>query len=386
MKDVTLMTRLYQHVKLKRKNKLEVVDLLIEDGKFISIDKEINIKRVDEIIDLNYATIIPGLFDIHTHGALGYDFNMATFDQMKIIMDYYLNNGVTSVLPTVMTDDLQVIKRQLKLMSKLQPLYPIMKGIHLEGPFLSLKYKGAQPEKAILKPSVDLFKELMEDSNHLIKYTTLAPEIEGALELIDYCKSIGIRVTLGHSDATFEETNLALKHGASSFTHMFNAMRPFDHHEPGIVGAALMSNAYTEMIMDGKHLDQHTVKFLKKIRGLDRLIIITDSIMASGLNDGHYFLGNTPIYVKDGDARLVSNNARAGSTLNPFQAVLNFSKFAKTPLQRTVDLMSINPAKMLGLDDMIGSIDIGKFADFLVVEGNKLKAVYSMGELVYKKE
>ena len=380
------MIKLYKHVKRTKKNKTEVVDLLVQDGKFIAIEKEIDFNKADEVIDLGYVNIIPGLFDIHTHGALGYDFNMATWGEMKIIMDYYMRNGVTSVLPTVMTDDILVIRKQLKLMANLKQLYPIMKGIHLEGPFLSLKYKGAQPESATLKPDVTLFKTLMEDSNHLIKYTTLAPEIEGAIELIDYCKSLGVRVTLGHSDASFEETNTALKHGASSFTHMFNAMRPFDHHGPGIVGAALMSNAYTEMIMDGKHLDHNTVMFLKKMRGLDKLIIITDSIMAAGLKDGNYSLGKTPIYVKDGDARLISNNARAGSTLNPFQAIVNFSKFTKTPLGRTVDLMSINPARMLGLDDEIGSIEIGKDADFLVVDGMELKEVYSKGQLVYKKE
>ena len=377
------MTKIIKNAKLS--NKKETVDLLVIDGKFQEIEPYINPKRIDEIIDLKGQTIIPGLFDIHTHGALGYDFNMATFDEMKIIMDYYMRNGVTSVLPTVMTDDIDVIRKQLKLMAKLKPIYPIMKGIHLEGPFLSMKYKGAQPESAILKPSVELFKELMEDSHHLIKYTTLAPEIEGAIDLIDYCKTIGVRVTLGHSDASFEETNLALKHGASSFTHMFNAMRPFDHHGPGIVGAALMSNAYTEMILDGKHLDPNTVLFLKKMRGMDKLIIITDSIMAAGLNDGNYFLGKTPIYVKNGDARLISNNARAGSTLNPFQALVNFSEFTKTPITKSIELMSKNPARMLGLDDMVGSIEIGKNADFLVINKHELLEVYSEGNQVYKK-
>ncbi len=377
---------LYKNANIIKKNRTENVDLLVIDGKFSKIESNIPLNQSEKVIDLKGKTVIPGLFDIHTHGALGYDFNMATFEEMKIIMEYYLKNGVTSVLPTVMTDDIDVIKKQLKLMAQLKPLYPIMKGIHLEGPFLSLKYKGAQPESAILKPSVNLFKELMEDSNYLIKYTTLAPEIEQAIELIDYCKQIGVRVTLGHSDASFEQTNQALKHGASSFTHMFNAMRPFDHHSPGIVGAALMSNAYTEMIMDGKHLDKDTVLFLKKIRGLDKLIIITDSIMAAGLKDGEYKLGQTPMIVKEGDARLISNNARAGSTLNPFQAIVNFSKFTKTKMTKTVDLMSINPARMLGMDLEIGSIHENKDADFLVIDGYELLGVYSQGVEAYKKE
>lgn len=381
-----MMTRLYKNATQIKGQRKVILDFLVQDGKFAAIEQDIDQNRADEVVDLQFATIIPGLFDIHTHGALGYDFNMATLDQMKIVMKYYQENGVTSVLPTVMTDHPSIIEQQLRLLSNLKPLYPIMKGIHLEGPFLSHRYKGAQPESGLLKPDISLFKRYMEASGYLINYLTLAPETEGALELIDYCKSIGVSVSLGHSDASFEETTCALKRGAISFTHLFNAMRPLHHHEPGIVGAALMSHAYVEMITDGKHLNKNTLLFLKKIRGLKKLIIITDSIMAAGLSDGKYLLGKAPIDVKDGDARLVSNNVRAGSILNPFQAVLNFSRYSKTPLARAVDLMSINPAKMLGMSDEIGSIDVGKFADFLIVDKNDLLAVYSMGNLVYKKE
>lgn len=380
------MKTLYTNGLVYHHHQLKQMDFIVQDKKWMHIASSIDRSDMDKIVDLKGLKVIPGLFDIHTHGALGFDFNMATLDEMKLIMNYYMSHGVTSVLPTVMTDDIEVIRRQLKLMASLKPLYPIMKGIHLEGPFLSVKYKGAQPESAILKPSVSLFKQLMEDSNHLIKYTTLAPEIEGALELIDYCQSVGVRVTLGHSNATFAETERAIKHGASSFTHMFNAMRPFDHHEPGIVGAALMSNCYTEMILDGKHLDPHTVLFLKKMRGLNRLLIVTDSIMATGLEDGNYQLAGTPIYVKDGDARLVSNDARAGSTLNAFQAIKNFSKYTKTRLERSSLLMSLNPAKLMGMDDHIGSIDVGKDADFIVLEHDEIQSVYSQGNKVYEKE
>lgn len=380
------MNVIFKNGMIYHNHHLSKLDFWIKDGKFKYIAPSIDDTLAEQVIDLHQAKVIPGLFDIHTHGALGYDFNMATIDEMKLIMNYYVAHGITSVLATVMTDDIDIIRKQLRLMAQLKPLYPIMKGIHLEGPFLSVKYKGAQPESAILKPSISLFKELLEDSDNLIKYTTLAPEIEGAIELIDYCQSVGIKVTLGHSDATFEQTLNAIKHGATSFTHMFNAMRPFDHHEPGIVGAALMSEVYTEMILDGKHLDPNTVVFLKKIRGMNNLIIVTDSIMATGLEDGNYTLGKTPIYVKGGDARLVSNHARAGSTLNAYQAIVNFSKFTNTTLEKSSELMSSNPAKLLDLDHLVGSIDMDKDADFIILKDDWIKSVYSQGVKVYEKE
>lgn len=373
---------LYKNAKLLVRNELENVDILVSNGKFIKISKNLKIDEKHKTVDLMNHLVCPGLFDIHTHGAMGYDFNMASFDEMKIIMDYYLKNGVTSVLPTIMTDDHKVIREQLKKMAKLKELYPSMKGINLEGPHLSLKYKGAMPEDSITNPSIDSFQSFIDSSNDLIVITTLAPELDGAEDFIKFAKAKKIMVSLGHSNASFDITLDALKLGANSFTHLFNAMRPLNHHDPGILGAALYSNAYTEMILDGLHLQKDTVKMLKSIRPYDRLIIVTDSIMAAGLPDGNYYLGTNKIKVIDGDARLANADTRAGSTLNPFKAILNFSDFTSTPIEKTVELMSINPARLLNLDHQIGSIEEGKDADFIVVDGRKLNSVYLQGKKV----
>lgn len=373
---------LFKNAKILLHGKLQTVDFVVENHQFTKIQPNIQIDALCESIDLENQLVCPGLFNIHTHGAMGYDFNMATLDEMKIIMDYYLQNGVTSILPTIMTDDYDVIHAQLKRLAELKTLYPSIKGIHLEGPFLSLKYKGAMPESSIVLPDINLFKSFIESSNHLITYTTIAPELKGAIKLIKYAKKQGIQVTLGHSNAGFSETLAALKAGANSFTHLFNAMRPLNHHDPGILGAALYSKAYTELILDGKHLDKDTVLMLKSVKSMNRLIIITDSIMATGLQDGFYYLGTNQIKITDGDARLVSSDTRAGSTLNPYQAVLNFSKFTHTPIEKTVPLMSHNPAKLLKLDDHYGDIAIGKYADFIVIKDSALTQVYLHGKKI----
>lgn len=373
---------LFKNAVIYKESKLQKFDFIVKNDKISKIEPHIKSYDSLETIDLKNQLVCPGLFDIHTHGAMGYDFNMASFDEMKIIMNYYLKNGVTSVLPTIMTDNHQVIHTQLRKLARLSELYPSIKGIHLEGPFLSHKYKGAMPEDALISPDINLFKSFIESSNHLIRYTTIAPELPGASELIAFAKSKGIMVTLGHSDASFNQTLEALNLGANSFTHLFNAMHPLNHHDPGIVGAALYSDAYTEMIMDGKHLEKDTVRLLKKIKSIDRLIIITDSIMATGLKDGYYYLGTNQIKVTDGDARLVSNDTRAGSTLNPFQAILNFSKFTDTSIEETVPLMSVNPARLFNLDSDFGSLEVGKLADFIIIKDNVLKEVYLHGKKI----
>lgn len=373
---------LYKNAKVLVKNELKNVDMLVSKGKFIKIGSNLDIKEKHEKVDLMNLLVCPGLFDIHTHGAMGYDFNMASFDEMKVIMDYYQKNGVTSVLPTIMTDDHDVIRRQLKKMAQLKSLYPSMKGINLEGPHLSLKYKGAMPEGSLTNPSIESLQSFIDCSNDSIVITTLAPELDGSIDFIKFAKEKGIMVSLGHSDASFDTTINALKLGANSFTHLFNAMRPLNHHNPGILGAALYANAYTEMILDGLHLQKDTVKMLKSIRPNDRMIIVTDSIMAAGLPDGDYYLGSTKIKVVDGDARLAHADTRAGSTLNPFKAILNYSDFTSTPIELTVPLMSINPARLLNMDQQIGSIEEGKDADFIVIKDRELKEVYLQGKKV----
>lgn len=328
-------------------------------------------------------TILPGLFDLHTHGAVGYDFNTATsFLELQKIIDFYTSNGVTSVLATIMTDDFDNIKEKLSLVSKFMEQCHIIRGIHLEGPFLSPDYRGAQPIEYIKPCIIELFDALYNASHGKITYVTIAPEMEGALELIKHIVDLGIIVSLGHSGASYLEAEKALNTGATSFTHTFNGMRQLHHHTPSLVATALSSTAYTEVICDGLHLHPDTVKMLYTIKG-DKFVGITDSLSPAGLPDGEYALAGTPIIVSNGDIRIKGTNTRAGSSLSAFKGVSNLSKFANISLFDASRCYSINSAKSLGIDKDYGSIDVGKYADFVLLKDNKIDKVFSKGKQVF---
>jgi len=370
-----ILKTVFKNASFSSSNKDGTFDLLVEDGIIQKIEKQITISNDDNVVDLKGALLIPGLFDIHTHGGGGFDFNMATLEQMDDIMLFFFKNGVTSVLATLMTDDLETMYAQLEKIAVLAKKYPQIKGIHLEGPFLSPKYKGAMPQEYILNADLDLFKKFQEKARQLIKLITIAPETKNAIDFISEITKENVIVSLGHSEATYLETIKAIKAGAKSFTHSFNAMIPFDHHEPGISGALLSENNYCEMILDGKHLSPDTVMVLNH----DKLVIVTDSIMAAGLKDGEYYLGKSEIIVKGGDARLKIGNARAGSTLTAINAIRNYASYVNIPLEEASKLMSINPATLLNMNHRFGSIEVGKDADFLVIIDNQIDMVFSKG-------
>ncbi|MEG1706100.1 MAG: N-acetylglucosamine-6-phosphate deacetylase [Clostridia bacterium] len=363
------------------------------DGKMVQTDFTIENSRFKQIsnndalgLDYSGCNIFPALWDIHTHGAMGQDFNSAdNFDKIKTILDFYLAHGVTSILATVMTDDDDIIKRQLSVVSESAKQNHIIKGIHLEGPFLSIVRRGAHPEKYLQQPSISKFIEYQNCANGMIKYVTLAPELPGSVELTKYLVAHNVSVTLGHSDASYDEAMLCVNAGAIGFTHTFNAMRPLEHHNPSIIATALSSSNYCEAILDGKHLHKNIIKMLYQIKGVDRLIGITDSLMPAGLINGEYSLAGTPIIVQDGDCFIKGTSTRAGSTLNAFQGVYNLAEFANIPLEKAIKCFSLTPATMLGLDKEFGSISEGKYADFIVVKNNELVATYLEGRLVYSK-
>jgi len=375
---VIRLRTLYINGKVAIDGKLNKTSILVENGFFTKIAPEIKPESPYETIDIGGMTVIPGLFDIHTHGAAGFDFNMASIEGMHVIMDFYLHNGLTSVLPTVMTDDIFTMTEQLKKIAILARSFPAIRGVNLEGPFLSPAHKGAMPEKFILEPDYELFQKLQKASNNMIRLITVAPETKGALDFIERVVKDGVTVSLGHSGASYNVTMEAIRRGAKSFTHAFNAMQPFNHHNPGIVGAMLTSDNYAEMILDGKHLDPNTVKMLVKTKG-DKLLVITDSIMATGISDGHFHLGKAEIIVKNGDARMASDNSRAGSTVNPFKAMMNFCKFTGLPVEKASAYMSTHQARLLGFDDCIGQIKEGCRADFLLIEDCRLACTYVGG-------
>ncbi len=347
-------------------NKLVKSDIAANHGKIIEIAPEIVADEQTEVVDCNGRYILPALVDIHTHGANGYDFNTANLDGMKKILEFYIAHGVGTVFPTVMTDTDENICRQVGLICELAKDYPEVKGIHLEGPFLSAEYKGAMPESLLQKPSVDKFMQYQKAANGFIKIVTVAPELPDAIAFISEVSDMGVVVSLGHSGANAETVEKALKAGAKSFTHWGNAMSQLDRHNLNMAGSAMAQNTFCEVICDGKHVQKDVFSLLVSVKGIDRVIGITDSIMATGLSDGNYTLAGAEVVVEKGDARLASNGARAGSTLDAYTGLANVVTFTGLPLHEAIKMWTTNPAKLVGLNNRIGTIEVGKDADFII--------------------
>ncbi|MCM1042647.1 MAG: N-acetylglucosamine-6-phosphate deacetylase [Corallococcus sp.] len=359
--------RLYKNGNVLIGEELKQTQILTDKGKILRIDDRISAGPDCTVEDLHGKFVLPALIDIHTHGANGFDFNTATTDQMHEIMRFYVSKGVGGVLPTVMTDDEQNMRRQLYRIAQLAPLYNEIKGIHLEGPFLSEAYCGAMPKQYLRKADVEMFRRLQDSACGLIKLVTIAPEVEGSEAFIREVAKSDIKVSLGHSGADYEQTMRCVKEGAVSFTHTFNAMKPIDRHLPNILGAALASDCYCEVICDGKHVHPANVKLLAKVKGADRVIAVTDSMMATGMGDGRFTLGGQEVVVKNGDATIAETGTRAGSTLTADECFTNAIEFTELPLAKAIKLMTENPAKMLGIFDSCGSIEVDKDADFLII-------------------
>ncbi|MDD7589003.1 N-acetylglucosamine-6-phosphate deacetylase [Bullifex porci] len=353
----------------------------IEDGKIISINET---NKADNTI------IIPGFFDIHTHGGDMIDVNhIESYEDVNKLSRFFASKGVTSFLASVMTDTKETTERILKIL-RLAIERGVdgarLEGIHLEGPFLSLEYKGAMAPELILDGDPALFDHYQEISGNNILYITIAPEGKCALDLIKHIKREDrCKVSIGHSAAEYETAIEAIENGAVASTHTFNAMKLFHMHRPAISGAVLeRDEVYTEVIADGFHLHPATVRLILKIKGNRKVIAITDSIMAAGLPDGNYKLGVNDVVVKNGDAQLL-NGVRAGSTLTMDRAMRNIIKFTQSELSYISPLLSENAATMLGLDR--GAIKVGYPADFVVLDNDlNLLETYVSGRKVYTKE
>lgn len=338
-----------------------------------------------EVIDAAGRKVIPGLIDIHTHGAVGVDVNGADADALKRIGAFFAGNGTTSWLASVLTDTKEqtewCIDQFLSWDQSAADAAQLL-GLHLEGPFLAKEYKGAMPEHLLQKPNADLIREYQERARGNIRYLTVSPELEGAAELIPELGKLGIVTAIGHSGADYETAMQAIRAGAACSTHTGNAMRLLHQHEPAILGAALESDIYCEMICDGLHLHPGIVRLWLKIKGTERMVAITDSIMAAGLPDGMYHLGVNEVVVKDGDARLADGGARAGSTLTLDQALRNVLKFTGRPLEEILPVFTENPARLIGVYDRKGSIEDGKDADIVILDENlRAEKVFLRGRL-----
>ncbi len=259
-------------------------------------------------------------------------------------------------------------------------------GIHLEGPFLAPAYKGAMPEHLLRHGDAGLLRSYQEQAEGGIRYLTVSPEVEGTVDMIPAARELGIVTAIGHSGADYDTAMSAIAAGAQAATHTFNAMLLLHQHRPAILGAVLESDVYCEAICDGRHLHPGIVRLLLKVKGLDRVVAITDSIMAAGLPDGKYHLGVNEVVVEDGDAKLASDGTRAGSTLTQDAALKDLLAWTGRPLEDILPLLTENPARLAGVFQRKGSIADGKDADLVVLDGDcRVEAVFLRGRRFQKR-
>lgn len=325
------------------------------------------------VFDAGGLKLVPGFIDTHTHGAVGVDVNGATAEDLEKISRFMASKGTTSWQCSILTDTQEQTEwciDQFKRHGEMEQSGADLVGIHLEGPFLAKEYKGAMPEHLLKKNDISLVRRYQHLAEGKINYITISPELEGVQEMIPTLRELGIVVGIGHSGATYNQAMSAISLGATVGTHVGNAMRLFHQHEPAIFGAVMESDVYCETICDGRHLAPGSVRMYCKAKGLERIVAITDSIMAAGLPDGNYHLGVNDVVVVDGDAKLASDGTRAGSTLTQDVALKNMLKWLPYTLEEILPTLSENPAKEMGLWDRKGSIQTGKDADVVLLDEN----------------
>ncbi len=348
--------------------------ILIEDGKIDSIASRetTQLPAGARVLDFPGATLGPSFFDVHIHGAAGHDVMEATSQALDTMGTFLASRGTSAYLATTVTAPLDATLRALdglaNEIAKLQePGRARPLGIHLEGPFLSHQKRGVQPAEHLLAPSIATFDRLIDAAHGHVRLITIAPELPGAIELTAHATSRGVRVAVGHSNATAAETRAAIAAGAVSATHTFNAMRPLDHREPGILGTVLTDDyLFSELICDGIHTDPEIVRLWWKAKGPERSILVTDAMAAAGMPEGEYQLGGFPVEVKDG--RATARGVLAGSVLTLDRALGNFIKFTGASVEQALRLLSSNPAVMAGLAHRAGSLAPGKSANLIAVD------------------
>ena len=335
-----------------------------------------------EIIDQSGKSIAPGLVDTHIHGYKNHDVMDNDADGIKVMSEALLSCGVTSFLPTTLTSSKERLKDVAETIGKMYKEVDGAKiqGIYFEGPFFTEEHKGAQNPSYFGDPDLDTFHEWQEASGGLIKKIALAPERKGVKEFVKTVTDEGVVVSLGHSNATLEEAQEAVEAGASVFVHAYNGMRGLNHREPGMVGALLtLQHVFSELICDGHHVHPQAAEVLMEKAGHDHVALITDCMMAGGMPDGNYNLGEFPVVVAEGTARLESGNL-AGSILKLKEAIKNVVDWGIATPEQAVMMASYVPAVSCKIDDKCGMIAEGRAADFIVLETNMdLVATYLDG-------
>ena len=333
--------------------------------------------------------MLPAFIDTHVHGAGGADAMDGSREALSVIAETLAKEGTASFLATTMTQSPENIIRALSAVKEYMSAAPDtgakILGVHLEGPFIAEKFKGAQPLEYVAAPDIKVFEKYNEAAGGAIKIVTMAPETEGAEDFIKYLAKNHIIASIGHTAAKYADVERAVAAGAKNVTHTYNAQSPLHHRDIGVVGSALLIDGLqTEIIADTIHVSVPALKLLVKNKPADKVTLITDAMRAKGMPDGESELGGQKVFVKNGEARLIDGTL-AGSVLRMNAAVRNMVLKAGVPFERAVDFASLNPAKELGIADKKGSIAPGKDADFTVLDGefNVLMTIRA-GKIIYR--
>jgi N-acetylglucosamine-6-phosphate deacetylase len=361
--------------------------VLIENGRIAAVYRLGERMPHMPSLDLGGAALGPGLIDVHTHGADGVDL-MDGGEAVVHMARFFARHGVTGFVPATVTasfDAIAAVVRGVQRAIGRRHRGARVLGLHLEGPFISPERLGAQSPDHCVRPDPDSVRRLLEVSAGLAQIVTLAPEIEGAMEAVQALARQGIVVSLGHTTATAEQAVQAFERGARQVTHMFNGMPPMHHRTPGVVGAALTAKGIrVELIADGVHLAPTTVRLAVAAKGVSGVLLVTDSMAATGCADGEYALGPMRVIVCEGVARLASG-ALAGSTLTMERAVRNVAQWTDVGLGGAWQMASLNPARQLGLDYRLGRIAEGYDADLVALDvSGQVVLTVREGEILYR--
>lgn len=369
IKDVDIVTK----NKVLKNHDIKFTDRIID------IKKEIKKEDKYKVIDGSNKLLSPGFIDIHMHGSFGIDIMNADHNDIVDMTEGLKRAGTTSILPTVMTSSQEKIENVVKkIKSVIDSSNQVIEGINLEGPLLNPAKAGAQDKRYMQALNNELFEKYKE----IIEIVTVAPEVEGATVLINKLKNLGIVSSIGHTNATYQESMAGFKEGISLVTHLFNGMRGIHHREIGAAGAALLADVSVELIADGIHVSKPMIDLILRLKNIDNIILITDAQPAALFEGDEITFNDKKVIFKKGSARY-EDGTLAGSILSMHQAVKNMYKFSDLKIQEIIKMATFNPAEKIGKDDKIGSIEIDKQADLLLLDKNlEIIEVFKEGKKV----